>query len=386
MSSTETGVIDEVRGPAEAEDLSRLRVEVREFLSESRERLGFKAQCDSWMSAHSPEFSAELGRRGWIGMTWPTEWGGAGRTERERLVVIEELLAAGAPVAAHWFADRQIGPALIRTGTDEQRRRYLPDIIRGERFFAIGMSEPDSGSDLASVRTTARKTSSGWRINGRKVWTSHAHVAHHLLALVRTSPVDDGARHAGLSQLIIDLDAPGLHVSPIRALDGRAHFAEVLFEDVDVPASALLGEEGSGWTQVTAELANERSGPERFLSTAPLLFELMRRRAPTIDPEIGLLLAELQTLRTMTAQVADALQQRQSPVTKAAVVKDLGTRFEAKVIDAVRRLHPVSPDLGSPDDLARLYAEAILHGPGRTLRGGTNEILRGIIARSLVRS
>jgi acyl-CoA dehydrogenase len=386
VSDGEAGVVGALPATGEARELGSLRDDVRTFLHETRERLEFQAHCDCWMSAYSPAFSAAMGQRGWIGMTWPTQFGGAGRTERERLVLIEELLAAGAPVAAHWFADRQIGPALIRHGTEEQRRRYLPGIIRGERFFAIGMSEPESGSDLASVRTSARRTPSGWRVNGRKVWTSHAHSAHHVLALVRTSPLDTAARHSGLSQLIVDLDAPGVQISPIRTLDGQAHFAEVLFEDVDVPESALLGQEGGGWNQVTAELANERSGPERFLSTAPLLFELIRRRAPAVDMEIGLLLAELQTLRTMSAQVADALQLGQSPVTKAAVVKDLGTRFEAKVVDAVRRLHPVPPDPGSPDDLTRLYAEAILHGPDRTLRGGTNEILRGIIARSLVQS
>ncbi len=371
---------------AESEGLRLLRGEVRAFLDDTRRRIGFRAHCDCWMSAHSPEFSAALGQRGWIGMTWPTECGGAGRSERERLVLNEELLAAGAPVAAHWFADRQIGPALIRHGTDEQRRRYLPGIICGELYFAIGMSEPESGSDLASVRTTACRTETGWRVNGRKVWTSHAHSAHHVLALVRTRPVDAAARHAGLSQLIIGLDTRGVHVSPIRTLDGQCHFTEVLFDDVDVPESALLGVEGSGWTQVTAELANERSGPERFLSTAPLLFELIRRRAPAVDPELGMLLAELQTLRTMSAQVADALQRGESPVTKAALVKDVGTRFEARVVDAVRRLHPVEPDPDASDELTRLYAEAILHGPDSTLRGGTNEILRGIIARSLVSS
>jgi len=348
--------------------------------------IGFSARCDCWMSAWSAEFSRAVGERGWIGMTWPTEFGGGGRSERERLVLNEELLAAGAPVAAHWFAERQIGPALIRNGTVEQQRRYLPGIIDGESYFAIGMSEPESGSDLASVRTRAQRTATGWRIDGRKVWTSHAHRAHHVLALVRSSPLDSRARHAGLSQFIIDLDAPGVHVTPIRTLDGRAHFAEVLFDSVEVSDDALLGAEGAGWRQVTAELANERSGPERFLSTAPLLFELIRRRKATVDAELGVLLAELQTLRGMAAEVADALGKGESPATQAALVKDLGTRFESKVVDAVRRLHPVPADQNSPDDLTRLFAEAVLHGPDATLRGGTNEILGGIIARSMVAS
>lgn len=376
----------DVRAGVESTQLRRLRAEVRAFLADARERRMYRPHCDSWMSAHSPEFSRALGARGWIGMTWPREYGGAERTELERLVVNEELLAAGAPVAAHWFADRQIGPALLRNGTDEQRRSYLPAMVRGERFFAIGMSEPDSGSDLASVRTTATRTPGGWRVRGRKIWTSHAHRAHHLLALVRTSPTDPDARHAGLSQLIIDTNAAGLEISPIHSLDGQSHFAEVVFDDVDVPDTAVLGREGAGWAQVTAELANERSGPERFLSTAPLLLELVARHGPVADAEIGSLFAELQTLRALSRQVAESLQRGDSPVLQAALVKDLGTRFETKVVDVVRRLHPVQPDLKSDDDLTRLLAEAVLHGPDSTLRGGTNEILRGIIARSLASS
>ncbi|HEX5118064.1 MAG TPA: acyl-CoA dehydrogenase family protein [Pseudonocardiaceae bacterium] len=352
-----------------------LRAEIRAFLATQ----DFTPHCDSWMSSHSPEFSRALGRRGWIGMTWPQRYGGAARTERERLVLVEELLAAGAPVAAHWFADRQIGPALLKHGTETQRAAYLPAITRGECFFAIGMSEPDSGSDLASVRTRAVPTGDGWRISGTKVWTSHAHRAHHLLALVRTSTGD--TRHDGLSQLIVDLTAPGVQVRPIRSLDGDAHFAEVILDDVDVGPDALLGTEGRGWAQVTAELAYERSGPERFLSTAPLLWALARR---TADPRLGGLFAELQTLRALATRVADALQRGEAPAIEAALVKDLGTRFESRVVDLARDLVPTEPDQHAGDDLARLLAEATLHGPDATLRGGTNEILRGIVARSLV--
>jgi alkylation response protein AidB-like acyl-CoA dehydrogenase len=215
------------------------------------------------------------------------------------------------------------------------------------------------------------------------VWTSNAHLAHYMLALVRTSPVDTDARHAGLSQFIVDLSLRGVSVRPIRSLDGQTHFNEVILDNVNVPEASLVGAEGSGWSQVTAELAFERSGPERFLSTAPLLFELIRRRAPTADAEIGQLLAEMCALQTMCEGVADMLQEGRSPVLEASLVKDLGTRFEGRVIEAVRRLHPVEPDLESDDELSRLLAEAVLHSPDATLRGGTNEILRGIISRTL---
>lgn len=369
----------------------QLRGEVRAFLRGQR----FEPHCHAWMTEFDPEFSRALGRQGWIGMTWPPEYGGGGRPERERLTVIEELLAAGAPVAAHWIADRQTGPALLRYGTPDQCRRYLPPVTRGECFFAIGMSEPDSGSDLASIRTAATATADGWRVTGRKVWTGHAHQADYLLALVRTAPRDSGQRHAGLTQLIIDLSAAGVTARPLRSLDGGHHFNEVTLDDVLVPRDALLGREGAGWEQVTSELAYERSGPERFLSTMPLLRELARRRAGAGDRQIGGLIAELQTLRALSAVIADALEGgavagedrsgvRAAPAREAAMVKDVGTRFELKVIDVARELLDTAPALDSPDPLSRLLAEAVLHGPDGTLRGGTTEILRGIVARQLV--
>jgi alkylation response protein AidB-like acyl-CoA dehydrogenase len=358
---------------------SPLRGAVRAFLGAQH----LRPHCHSWMSEFDPAFSRALGQRGWIGMTWPARYGGAGCSARERLIVIEELLAAGAPVAAHWFADRQAGPALLRHGSPEQRDRYLPAMARGECYFAIGMSEPDSGSDLASIRTAARPAGSGWRVSGRKIWTSHAGQAHHLLALVRTSPREPQLRHAGLSQVIIDLAAPGVGIRPIRSLDGRSHFSEVTLDDVDVRHDALLGREGAGWQQVTAELADERSGPERFLSTAPLLRELARQPGTRGDPQVGGLIAELQTLRALSAGIADTLQDGGAPAREAAMVKDLGARFEAKVVETARDLLEVEPALDSPDDLARLLAEAVVHGPDGTLRGGTTEILRGIIAREL---
>jgi alkylation response protein AidB-like acyl-CoA dehydrogenase len=362
----------------------QLRAEVRRFLSEARDAGAFVPHCDAWMTGFDAAFSRSLAERGWIGMTWPREYGGAERSEGERLVVVEELLAAGSPVAAHWFADRQIGPGLLRHGTPEQRARYLPAITAGRFFFAVGMSEPDSGSDLASIRTAARRTGSGWVVNGTKLWTSHAHRAHHMLALVRTAPLDPQRRHAGMSQLLIDLSAPGVRVRPIMTLDGQQHFNEVVLTDVEIGADALLGAEGRGWQQVTAELANERSGPERYLSNLPLLSALAAR-GDIPAAELGELVAELQTLRALSAAVADALGRGESPTVAAALVKDLGSRFERKVVDTARRLAPVPLDACSPDEYTRLLTEAVLHSPDATLRGGTNEILRGIVGRELTR-
>jgi alkylation response protein AidB-like acyl-CoA dehydrogenase len=373
-----------------SEAAERVRLEVREFLAAEREAGSFRTHVDTWLSGVDPAFSKKLGERGWLGMTWPKQYGGHERSAMERYAVTEELLAAGAPVAAHWIADRQSGPNLLRYGTEEQRRLLLPRIAAGECFFVIGMSEPDSGSDLASIRTRARKNDDGdWVVNGAKVWTSNAHHSHYAITLVRTSPPGEGprGRHQGLSQLLVDLSSPGLTINPIRILDGGHHFNEVVFDDVVVPGDMLLGTEGNGWHQVTAELAFERSGPERFLSTYPLIAELARRAADTGDPAqvatVGRLSARLLALRQLSLRIAAALDRGELPDIAAALVKDVGTTFEGDVIDEVRRVVEVASSLDSPDPLARALAEAQLHAPGYTLRGGTNEILRGIVARGL---
>lgn len=362
-----------------------VRAEVRAFLAEELAAGSFSTHVDTWLSGVDPAFSRKLGERGWLGMTWPRQYGGHERTAMERYAVTEELLAAGAPVAAHWIADRQSGPNLLRYGTEAQRTEILPRIAAGECYFVIGMSEPDSGSDLASIRTRATRNGDGdWVVNGAKVWTSNAHASHYAITLVRTSPADPANRHAGLSQLLVDLSLPGITVNPIRILDGGHHFNEVVFDDVVVPGDMLLGEEGNGWHQVTAELAFERSGPERFLSTYPLVAEFARRATePAQLATLGRLSARLLALRQMSLRIAAALDRGELPDIPAALVKDVGTTFEADVIDEVRRAVDVPASLDSPDPLGRALAEAQLHAPGYTLRGGTNEILRGIVARGL---
>ncbi len=372
--------------PSEAAE--EVRTQVREFLAEELAAGTFTTHVDTWLSGVDPSFSRKLGERGWLGMTWPKQYGGHERSAMERYAVTEELLAAGAPVAAHWIADRQSGPNLLRYGTEAQRQAILPRIAAGECYFVIGMSEPDSGSDLASIRTRATRNADGdWVVNGAKVWTSNAHHSHYAITLVRTAPQDPANRHAGMSQLLVNLSLPGISVNPIRILDGGHHFNEVVFDDVVVPGDMLLGEEGNGWHQVTAELAFERSGPERFLSTYPLVAEFARRVADSGDPAalatLGRLSARLLALRQLSLRIAAALDRGELPDIPAALVKDVGTTFEADVIEEIRRVLDVTPSLDSADPLARSLAEAQLHAPGYTLRGGTNEILRGIVARGL---
>lgn len=370
------------------EEQNRFRLVVREFLQKEREKGTYETRCDSWLNGFNPEFSRKLGEKGWIGITWPKKYGGSERSALDRYIVIEELLAAGAPVAGHWIADRQSGPLLLRFGTEEQRKFYLPKIAKGECYFAIGMSEPNSGSDLASVSTRAVKTDGGWILNGTKTWTSGAHHAHYMIVLCRTRPRDPQNRHAGLSQLIVDLSSPGVSIRPIKYLTGAAHFNEVFFENVFVPDENLVGQEGNGWKQNMAELAYERSGPERILSTYPLLEELIKELKENQDlprlTEAMKLVAELNSLRQMSIGVAKYLEEGKDVGITAALIKDMGTKFEKLVAEMTRLLVNATPSLDSEKTIEKYLAQSILHAPGFTLRGGTTEILRGIVAKGMV--
>ncbi|CAM3484131.1 acyl-CoA dehydrogenase family protein [Mycobacterium colombiense] len=357
-----------------------LRTEVRDFLADQLAAGAFTPSVDAWLTGWDEKFTAALAARGWLGMTVPVEYGGHGRSFVERFVVTEELLAAGAPVAAHWIADRQIVPSLLKYGTAQQKSEFLPRIVRGECFFGIGMSEPDSGSDLASVRTRAERVDGGWSLTGTKVWTSGAHLAHWFIALARTAPVDPEHRHAGLSQFIVDLRGPGVEIRPIVSMNGAHHFNEVILDSAFVPDDLVFGDIGNGWRQVTSELAFERSGPERFLSTFVLLSACADRMASNAiprDPNLGRLVARIAGLHRMSTAVAGALERHEPADLPAAVVKVLGTTTEGDIAEFA--------DLqDSPDSLfTDLVRAAVDQRPGFTLRGGTNEVLRGVLARGL---
>jgi hypothetical protein len=358
-----------------------LRREVRDFLGDQISSGAITPGIDCWLTGWDEEFSRRLATRGWVGMTIPSDYGGGDRGHEERFVVTEELLAAGAPVAAHWIADRQIAPSLLKFGTEDQKNSLLPGIAAGEIYFGIGMSEPDSGSDLASVRTRAVPVDGGWLVNGAKVWTSGAHLAHYFICLARTEALDTAHRHAGLSQFIVDLRGPGVTVNPIISMNGRHHFNEVILDEVFVPDSMVFGEIGQGWAQVTSELSFERSGPERFLSTFPLLSTLAdETELAGTAGFFGRDVARVAGLHLMSAAVAGALARSEPADIAAAVVKVLGTALEGDIADDIDLIVGETPLLAP---VAQRVAEATDQRPGFTLRGGTNEILRGVIARGL---
>ena len=371
-------------------ELADLRTSVRDFLVADRVEFGWAPSVDAWLSSWDEEFSARLGDAGFLGLTIPREYGGQGLSHLHRYVVTEELLAAGAPVAAHWIADRQVAPGLLAYGSEQQRQRLLPKIAAGRYFSAIGMSEPQAGSDLAAAAAKATRTDGGWVLSGTKVWTSGAHLAHQIVVLARTSPVDPDRRHAGFSQFIVPTDLPGISISSIVLMSGEHHFNEVTFDEVFIEDDNVLGEIGAGWQQVTAELSFERSGPERILTTAPLLTALIRVLAEQHDVDdhtaaaLGDLLARLISLRQLSVSVARALADGHSPVNEAALVKDLGTRFEQESVELAADLFSyVDTQTPGYDRVAALLEVGRLHSPLFTLRGGTNEVLRGVVARGM---
>ena len=369
--------------PPEAESL---RAEVRHFLKEQFSAVAPVKRARSW-GGFDREFSRRVGARGWIGMTWPKKYGGHERSFLERYVVLEEMLAAGAPVSAHWVADRQSGPLLLRFGTETQREKILPGIVRGELAFAIGMSEPDSGSDLASIRTRATKVDGGYLVNGTKVWTSNAHLSDYLIALFRTQVVPD-KKHEGLTQFLVDVkNTKGITIRPIIDLAGHHHFNEVNFTDAFIPEDMRIGNEGDGWKQVTTELSFERSGPERYLSSISLTRELVREVSAHGDDRraevVGRMVASMATLRQMSLSVAGMLQAGENPNLEAATVKDVGTTFEQSVPETVHALLDQEPTLASGSPLQQVHGYITQVAPSFSLRGGTREILRGIIARGL---
>ena len=371
----------------ETNDLSSLRLEVRRFISECINNNEFVPAADSWVFAADPEFSRKLGSKGWLGMSFPKQYGGNERTALERYVVTEELLASGAPVAAHWIADRQSGSQILRYGTEKQKSSIIPKISSGECFFAIGMSEPDSGSDLASVKTKATKTIIGWNLEGRKIWSTGAHLCNYMIVLARTGPPSEKNRHKGLSQFLVDLSLPNVNIKGIPDMTGQRHFNETLFDNVELSEDALLGEEGKGWSQVVGELALERSGPERFLSHFTLLDrfinEFRNKLLKSGSNIIGKLIAELQTLRRMSFSIASMLQNGESPETQAAFVKELGNKFEKTMVETLREFSNIIPLYEWPNQLQNLFEDATLRIPSNSLRGGTTEIMKGIIARQL---
>lgn len=363
----------------------KLKHDVRAFLAESV-HIDPDAIAFGLGSGANSKFSRELGDRGWIGMSLPAEYGGSGGTAVERMVVTEELLAAGAPVGYHWVADRQSGPSIAAHGTEQQRREFLPGIARGELSFAIGMSEPEAGSDLAAVATSARQQSdSSWLVNGSKIWTSNAAGSTHILALFRTS--ED--KHGGLTQFIVDTTTPGIEIRPIRFIDGSSGFYEVFFTDVVVPDSRRLGSVGAGWGQNRSELALERGGIDRWFSMIGLISawsKLGVGTSPTSIERLSRMAILAWSCRGLSLSIARAVDEGRQPVNEAALVKNYATEFEQLCLDLMHDELFDDERAGERYDALRSsMRQALMIAPSWTVRGGTNQILRRIVGKAITR-
>lgn len=376
---------DQVRLPPEAQ---ALRAEVREFLADEIAAGNFNPHRIAEHDGFDREFSKRVGARSWIGLTWPKKYGGHDRTFLERYVLTEEFRVANAPTRGHFVADRQSGPMLMKYATEDICNDVLPRICRGECCFCIGMSEPDSGSDLFAAKTKAEKVDGGWKINGTKVWTSFAQHAEYMIGLFRTSAATKENRRHGLTQFLVDMSLDGITVNPIPWPNGSLDFNEVVLEDVFIPDSHVLGEVDMAWKQATSELAYERSGPERFLETFYILVGLARALGENPDVRgaegIGRLVAHLHTLRRMSVSVNGMLQAGKEPVLEGSIVKDLGTIWEQSLPGKVRDLAAfVDPQSANMVSFHEQLQHAIMIAPKLTIQGGTTEVLRGIIARGL---
>ncbi|MGD9700838.1 MAG: acyl-CoA dehydrogenase family protein [Acidimicrobiia bacterium] len=350
-----------------------LRAQARQVAGEAVATYG--RHNDSWINGFSKEFAAELAARGWIGMTWPSEFGGAGRPPIDRLIVAEELISAGAPIGAMWFADRQMGPTLIAYGTPEQQAAFLPGILAGETTWCIGMSEPDAGSDLASLTCSARRDGDEWVINGQKIWTSFGAVADYCYLICRTSA--DGPPHAGISEIVVPMDSPGIEVRPITDMTANRHFCEVFYTDVRVPVTNLVGTEGGAFKQTMRQLEHERGGIDRLVSNHAL-YRSALDRADLTDPLLRQEVAALESAYRIGRILVVREVLRQAPAGFSAATKCFCTEHEWRVAQFVSRVLGADATLWSPITAGLCYA------PGYTIMGGTSNVLRNILGERVL--
>jgi len=330
---------------------------------------------DSWINGYSKDFSKVLAEHGWIGLTWPTEFGGGGKPPIDRLIVGEEMIKAGAPIAASWFADRQMGPALMAYGRPDQQAEFLPKILSGETTWCIGMSEPEAGSDLASLRTSAVQQGDEWVINGQKIWTSLAAVADYCYCICRTST--EGPPHAGISEIIVPMDTPGIEVRPIKDMTTNRHFCEVFFTDVRVPVPNLVGTEGGAFKQTMRQLEHERGGIDRLVSNWALYQEALQV-ADTSDPIVRQEIAAIETGYRIGRVLVVREVLKQAPAGFSAATKCFCTEHEQRVAEFI------ASTLGAEATLWDMTSRGVAYAPGYTIMGGTSNVMRNILGERVL--
>ena len=354
-------------------DLEALRQRANQVAADGVARFG--RHNDSWINGYSKEFAQVMATEGWIGMGWPIEHGGRGRPPIERVIVAEEMISAGAPVAAMWFADRQMGPTLIAYGTPDQQAEYLPKMLSGETTWCIGMSEPDAGSDLASLKTHAARHGDHFVINGQKIWTSFGAVADYCYLICRTS--SEGPPHKGISEIVVPMDTAGIETRPITDMTTNRHFCEVYFTDVQVPVENLVGIEGDAFSQTMRQLEHERGGIDRLVSNKAL-YEMAKERADLADPVVRQEVANLEIGYRIGRLLVYREVLKQAPAGFSAATKCFCTEHEWRVAEFVARTF--GPDAMLFDDVTH----GLLYAPGYTIMGGTSNVMRNILGERVL--
>ena len=379
------------------QEQERFRKEIRDFLEREIKEGVFQTRVDAWMLEESDEFTRHVAEQGWLGMTWPKEYGGQGRTYLDRLVFTEEMMRYGAPMAGFYIGDRQIGPALIAFGSEEQRKYFMPKIVKGEIKFALGMSEPEAGSDLGGLKTRAVEHDDCFVINGQKVWTSFALRADFIYLVARTNFDPDISRYRSVSEFIVDLKLPGITVNPLIDMTGAGAWTQVFFDNVRVPKTTLIGKKDSGFYQIMSQLDYERSGIERLMANYPLLTniinyakETMRNgvplcKQPRVRHRLVDLLVKFEVGKLLVYRVAWLLDQKEKPdLTKyTCMAKAFSTKFEQELDNAAMDIAGLYGALDKGSKWAILdgmITRAYLYSPAHTVQAGTHEILLNILA------
>lgn len=372
------------------QEQEQFRGEVSDFLKEELSKGTFKTKSNgAYPDAGSAEFSRKLVSRGWMGITWPEEYGGAGRTYIDRTILMEELLHFQAPLMYHFFGERQIGPSLMHFGSEALKQEFLPKIVSAEISFCLGISEPNAGSDVAAVSTTAKLNGDYYIINGQKTWTTNAHNADYIWLLVLTDT--ESPKYNNLSEIIVDMKLPGITIRPIYNMIGVHCFNEVFFDNVKVHKRYLVGEKNRGFYQVLSQVDYERAGIERLMQNYPVLANLRTYIKEDISlssdslirDQIANLEIEFEVGRLLCYNVAWTIDQGIIPNKEAAISKCFCTHFEQKLGNLATNILGVQGQVlpgFSETPFNGDIAESYLWNPSCTIQGGTSEVLKGVIA------
>jgi len=370
-------------------------------LNYSPEEAAFREEVRAWLSSNLPpdlkdkvasyahlskddllRWHKILARKGWVAPAWPREWGGTGWNVVQRYIFEEELGCAGAPPLIP-FGLAMCAPVLLRFGTEAQKKRFLPRIYQGEDFWCQGYSEPGAGSDLASLRTKARKVQDQYVVNGQKIWTTLAHYADWIFCLVRTDPGAE-RRQDGISFLLIDMKTPGITVRPLILMDGAHDVNEVFFDDASVPAENLVHEEGKGWTVAKYLLGYERMNTGRIGESKRQLAALKQCGSSLLKSDtrfqdrVSRLEIELMALEITNLRFLDRMRRTgQPPGADVSMLKIKGTEIQQGLTELMLQ----AADPAASDAFTQAVRNRYLSMRKTTIYAGSNEIQRNIIAK-----